>query len=90
MLARPAHGRRGRRFSMWLSRHDLQRFARVVGARVEEARRAADLSVFQLAKLARVDAADLRRCEMGSKAPSLFMLARLAKALRCDVRELMP
>lgn len=82
---------RGPRFTVWIpGRHGLMRFARVVGTRVREAREAADLSIFELARLARVDAAQLRRCEIGIQPPSLFMLAKIAGVLRCDVRELMP
>lgn len=82
---------RGPRLTVWIpGRHSFVRFARVVGTRVRAMREAADLSVFELAKLANVDAAQLRRCEIGLQPPSLILLAKIAIVLRCDVRELMP
>lgn len=82
-------GRTGRYPTALHTRDTFDRFARIVGGRLRDARVESGLTVFELARLADIPAPTLRAVEVGRPA-SLLVLFRVARAVGVDARELMP
>lgn len=65
------------------------RLRRAIGCAIRRARADAQLSIFELARRANVQAPTLRACEAGAVWPSVRLLYRIARALPCSIDHLL-
>jgi len=64
--------------------------ARVIGARIFEARLARSMNLWELARRSNILSTEIRNYEAGRRLPPLDRLHRIATSLEIELRELMP